>query len=613
MSGYGVLWTRSVQPPEREQIDALAADIAHRGPDRTAHIVHSGFALIHAALDTTPEAASQIEPLKHPERSVWLVTDARLDNRDELLKRLRSAGIRWPLRTDADLILAAYDVWGRDLVRHLVGDFSFVLVDAAEQRLLAVRDHFGIRPLFWAARNRKVVIASTLAAVANHLGHPLKLDEQHLVETLAIDVRDQSRTVFEQVNRLPAAHLLEISAESISARRYWGLNDFISPRLKPEHAPAALREAFDQAVRVRLRSTTSVFCEVSGGLDSSTVFGVSKLLHQQGSGPVVGGVSLVFPGDPVADETEYIDAVHDRWGDIHSIDGFASTHDFVADGRRFFEPVLSGDLASSISGYEHVAQSGSRVLLGGSMGDQTMIGRGTVQRDLLYDGGWRAIRNAADSTKSRPHRYLEMVRPLARAYLSKWPTIDGWVRKHRAPSVSVDHLTARALARLRASEADIAPSGPYGSRYHSLTEGHNRKAFELVDRSAAAAGIELRHPFTDLNFAKVAASVPEHLYFRGDDNRGLHRSLMADVLPVKVAERRSKAEFSGVYRWALETGFPTDDPMPRALERRGLINRAAWRHMQKDFLADPWASEYVWPVWTTICLEHFVRWYEETY
>src|SRR5260370_19088784 len=113
-------------------------------------------------LGTTPESVGERQP-ENLEARYWIVADARLDDRAELIAELQRSGRA--VRTnvpDSGLILLAYGTWGTACVAHLRGDFSFGIWDAKNKQLFCARDHFGIKPFYYARLGNCFLFSNTL-------------------------------------------------------------------------------------------------------------------------------------------------------------------------------------------------------------------------------------------------------------------------------------------------------------------------------------------------------------------------------------------------------------------------------------------------------------------
>ena len=120
--------------------------------------------------------------------------------------------------TDAEVILQAYEKWGDDCVKHLIGDFAFAIWDDREQRLFCARDHFGVKPFFYTHTADSFNFSSTL----NELKVSNTLNEIAVGDYLLFGVnQDQSTTIYKDIHRLPPGHTLVVENNQIRIQRYW--------------------------------------------------------------------------------------------------------------------------------------------------------------------------------------------------------------------------------------------------------------------------------------------------------------------------------------------------------------------------------------------------------
>ena len=198
-----------------------------------------------------------------------IVGNVRLDARDDLRTRL---SMRDRDLSDKALCLHAYARWGERFVDVLAGDFCFALWDESRHCLLAARDRLGIRPLFHAFVGGTALVSDSLDWIMSHAEVPRDLDETWIGDFLIAGFGlDFDRTVRRHVQRVPPAHLLKVSAQGESLRRYWQLEIgdpifFKDRRLYTER----FRELVAEAVRDRLPKGR-VGIAMSGGLDSPTL------------------------------------------------------------------------------------------------------------------------------------------------------------------------------------------------------------------------------------------------------------------------------------------------------------------------------------------------------
>ncbi len=168
MSGIVGIFNRDGAPVDHGLLRALTHFLAYRGPDGREVWVHDAVGFGHTMLRTTRESLNERQPTGLDGR-FWITADARIDCRAELRAELESAGRKTSRTTaDPDLILHAYAAWKEECVQHLRGDFSFAIWDIRDKILFCGRDHFGIKPFYYAEIGNTFIFSNTLNCVRLH-------------------------------------------------------------------------------------------------------------------------------------------------------------------------------------------------------------------------------------------------------------------------------------------------------------------------------------------------------------------------------------------------------------------------------------------------------------
>ena len=198
--------------------------------------------------------------------------------------------------TDVERILRAYETWGEDCVAHLIGDFAFAIWDKRKRRLFCARDHFGVKPFFYARVGNSFVFSNTLNVLRLDRRVSDELNEKAVADYLELGLnQDLSSTVFRDIHRLPAGHTLSLANGSITTRCYWTPAVKREVRFrKPEDYVEQFNEIFSAAVKDRLR-TDRVSISMSGGLRAVPNYSFEDAPHpdivvigaQQGQGAPV--------------------------------------------------------------------------------------------------------------------------------------------------------------------------------------------------------------------------------------------------------------------------------------------------------------------------------------
>lgn len=511
--------------------DALAA----RGPDALAWREVGGCGLVHALL-ATGDGPPPPQPFSlDGER--WIVADARIDGRGDLVRALRDAGEDAPGDgSAAELILRSYRAWGDGCVARLLGDFAFAVWDAPRRRLFCARDHFGVRLLYHAAPRGAFVFSNTLESVLRHPGVGRELDEVAVADFLVLAMQhDPGRTIRREVRALPPAHALVVEDGRVRTWRYWSLpvEEPVRFRRVEDYADRFV-ELLSRAVSDRLpRGPAGIF--MSGGRDSTAVAALAR------------GVA---PGAGVrAFTTVYERFFHDREREYAALAANALEIPVTwraADDYRVFEragddprlrrpqPADSTLLALEMDG---LADAGAyaRVALTGFGGDAVL--RETRSRLTRLALRGRLLRAALEGAQ-----YAWFHRRVPRPGVRTWLATRGTRQSAPVdvpPWIAVDFAARLGLAD-RIHALNTPPGVPHPTRpeaYEQLASPVWPHLFAHLDAGVTGIPVEERHPFFDVRLVRFVLSVPPAQWY---NDKGLLRIGMRGRLPGAIL-RRPKA------------------------------------------------------------------------
>ena len=235
----------------------------------------------------TPESIYETLPFYDPKRRLSITADAIIDNREDLFESLN---IRKDFRgtiPDSHLILLAYEKWGDESPKYLIGDFAFIIWDERKQTLFGARDVSGYRTLYYFQNQSRFSFCSTIEPLLSLPYVEKNLNEQWLAEYLVltgmIDTLDAYMTPYENIFQIPPGHSITVNKDSIKLNKYASLYHEDRLKLKSnEEYVEAFQEIFQKAVNARLRTHRNVGSQLSGGLDSGAVAGFAgKVLRNQ--------------------------------------------------------------------------------------------------------------------------------------------------------------------------------------------------------------------------------------------------------------------------------------------------------------------------------------------
>jgi asparagine synthase (glutamine-hydrolysing) len=569
-----------------EELGRMLNSMEHRGPDGVNTWRDGSVGLGHLMLETTPEDQYESLPLIDRSGHFAITADARIDNRDDLIKTLE---VRKPDDrpiTDTELILAAYKRWGRDCPRKLLGAFAFAVWDAQKQTLTLARDHFGIRPLSYVNQSGQFFACASLEMALVQAGlSDREINDRKVADFLLVPVDVKPKeTYWEDVFSIPPAHTVQITPEGrIDQEQYWALDPEKETKLDSDEAYIErFRELFEEAVQCRMRSSTPVASMMSGGLDSTSV-ACTAARGLRGTGERLHTLSAVFDSVPESNERSFQKAALEKYEEamvptFFEADKAGPLRHLSWTTRHMGRPSGDGNGYIHSELYRRARNQGLRVVLGGFDGDTTVSHGRKYTNELLWSGHWLKLWNevrhsvefhGGDRSDQRRairgwiRHYLRensFTKPIAKVWRrirnageygsdGKLKTLDeggSWAGETWRQYIR-DSLMKKIEPHLKEEESSNKWTKERDYHYKLLTRPLMEDILRGMDARASAAGIETRLPFYDVRLVEYCLSLPGHLKHRNGWPRWIQRASMEGVLPESIQWRKKKANLSPSY------------------------------------------------------------------
>lgn len=573
---YGLLHLKGA-PVEAVYLARMARAIAWR-PNDAAVGWHAGPVALGCLIQEHRAGRMRQQPVWDERTGIGLIAASRLINRQELTGQLAP---RLPVPadpTDADLIRAAWQVWGHECVRRLEGDWHFALWGRGARGLFLARSPAGCSSLYTRQVGDYFLFASTQKPLLALPGVTDRPNLARIVEIVATGEGAGAETAYADVLRLPPAHWLSVDEEGIRRQRYWFPEDQAEERLANDDEYAErLRFLFCRAVERRLSSRGAVGVFLSSGLDSGGVAALAApALAIQGHrlaafvavpiGPPAAGLA----GHGPTDEGALAGCVAEHVGnmDLHRVT--AATVSPLAGIERALqvhdEP--SHPAANSYwlwAGHQAAQAHDVRLLLTGTAGNNTLSWTGVLP-DLLSPlrrGAWGEAQATLAQLQARSGAGLGrlllhgLARPLARALRDR--ARDGW-QALRSPNGLDDSpvsplrgewVRAQGLAGVYADDHhDDSDTSAAARRLHWRSFGPGASTLGARQyQESWAGGFDLLDPTADRALVEFCATVPVAQFHNGVQDRWLMRRALAGLLPDAVRLQRKRG------RQAADLGF----------------------------------------------------------
>jgi asparagine synthase (glutamine-hydrolysing) len=255
----------------------MAHSLAHRGPDGEGTFSSGALALGHRRLAILDLSEHGRQPMISSDGWVVLVYNGEVYNYPELREELKREGYVFRSQSDTEVVLNALHCWGTRAIDKLKGMFAFAAWFEEEQRLLLVRDRYGIKPLYYMMAGNTFLFGSEIKALRVHPAFRHKVSEEALLEYFTFQNIFSDITLFDGVKLLPAGHYMEVlpGTHSLTPVCYWDYH-FSPVSMQKEEAVEELQRLFEKAVERQLVSDVEVGAYLSGGMDSGGITSVAS-------------------------------------------------------------------------------------------------------------------------------------------------------------------------------------------------------------------------------------------------------------------------------------------------------------------------------------------------
>lgn len=295
--------------PTKKEFKTSLDLMGHRGPDGFDIFSDDFVYLGHRRLSIIDLSSAGKQPMCNEDQSIWITFNGEIYNYLELKKELEKKHT-FHSDSDTEVLIHGFEEWDiSGLLERINGIFAFGIWDSNKKELYLVRDHVGVKPLYYYKNNKTVIFASELKSISYFLEK--KTINKNTLETyFSLGYIPVPDSVFSEIKKLPQASCLTITSEDSKIETYWKQtfgpyeNDF-------QRNVEDIQKLLDKSVRMQLVADVPVGAFLSGGIDSSAVVATIKKYKEN-----LHTFSIGF-NDPKYDETKYAQNMADYLGTEH--------------------------------------------------------------------------------------------------------------------------------------------------------------------------------------------------------------------------------------------------------------------------------------------------------
>jgi asparagine synthase (glutamine-hydrolysing) len=537
------------EPVPRETLLAMRDIMAHRGPD-DAGLYRGEFAgLGHRRLMIIDLSPAARQPMPNEDRSLWIAYNGEIYNFKELREELVRKGHQFISQSDTEVILHGFEAWGLpDLLQRLNGIFAFAIWDEKNRKLVAARDHLGVKPFYYTCSGGRFLFASEIKALLAG-GLPFRLDHALIEEQMIFRHVAGAQTLVRDAARLLPGHYLEFDRKGLRLNPYWSPLQAYQASAGPS-SPEEVKDRLEKAAAMQLISDVPVGVLCSGGIDSSILTALTSHHIRDLNTFCVSFQEKGF------DDAPYAWKVSSRYKTRH--------HELVIEAEAYLEQLMEAVWANDeplAHGHEaqilniaRMAKPFVTVLLSGEGADE-LFG-GYRRFELVNRHAWiafpgsrtlgRLLRPVVRATGNRrlekfmafmghtlPEALLYNPSGVLRAHLDRlrWEFQGRFAYRTQAIEKVLETGLRGAPAAMMADQMLFLPS-----------------LLDRNDKMTMFASIECRVPFLDVPLVELANRLPKAWRRHRNIGKRVLRSQFGHLLPPAILER-SKLGF----------GVPMDD------------------------------------------------------
>ena len=289
MCGINGIYNHKSLKDVENKVKLMNSLTKHRGPDYSNIYLDSSVCIGHNRLSIIDLDSKSNQPFISADENLVLSYNGEIYNFLDLKKEL-SKSYDFKTKSDTEVIIAAYSLWGIEMVYKFNGMFSFALWDKSKEELFLCRDRFGIKPLYYIEVNQSIIFSSSIKAVKSFSHEELKIKEDDLLDFLQYGTVHQPNTILDKVKSVPRGSFLMAGNQETKIFEYWNLFESNNLNKITSEPLKTVNKLLLESVEKRLISDVPYGIFLSGGIDSSIlVAAASKVSTQK-----VNTFSIVF-------------------------------------------------------------------------------------------------------------------------------------------------------------------------------------------------------------------------------------------------------------------------------------------------------------------------------
>ena len=559
MCGIAGIYNKNINIQIDHKLDLMGKILAHRGPDDSGKWIQeeNKLGFFHQRLSIIDLSKKGKQPMTDQSGN-WIVFNGEIYNFKDLRKRFENKFISG---SDTEVILKAYQRWGKDCVKHFRGMFAFAIWDESKQELFCARDHFGIKPFYYMESENGFYFASEVKALLPFMDN-LKPDLGALKDYITFQLCLGEKTMFKNIFQIEPAHFMTVSNNGIKTQKYWDVNFKPDFNRKEEFFHQELKEILRDSINEHMISDVPIGAYLSGGYDSSAIASIANDLGQQNE--LIGFTGKFSKYGPNFDESKYArELAKKRKFEIKELE--ITDQDFIDNIQKVIyhlDHPTAGPGSFSQYMVSSLAAKNRKVVLGGQGGDE--IFGGYTRYLIAY---FEQCIKAAINDTSKNGKFVvtyESIIPNLKSLKNYTPLLKQFWKEGLFDEMNNRYFSLINRAPNLSEFVNWEILEGYSSRqtFNKIFYGDNVKKesyFDLMthfdfktllpallqveDRMSMAHGLESRVPLLDVRIVELAAKMPADVKFKNGEMKYIFKKAIKEFIPESIYKRKDKMGF----------------------------------------------------------------------
>ncbi|PHQ94061.1 MAG: asparagine synthase (glutamine-hydrolyzing) [Pseudoalteromonas sp.] len=606
-------------------IQQMNSSIVHRGPDNTGFISSGDTCLGHVRLSIIDLSPKSNQPMRSKNSNFEIVFNGEIYNFIELRKKLVNKGVHFNSNGDSEVLLELWSLYKEESLEMLNGIFSFAIFEYETGTLTVVRDHFGVKPLYYAETEKGFIFSSEVKAILQSSDVSRAINLNAVASVLELLWQPGTETVLKSVNKLPPGSMIQVKDGKIKEiKRYHTLPEY-NGKYSLNESESELEKSLLVSVEEQLVADVEVGAFLSGGLDSSLLCAIAKKIRPS----FVKTYSIKIDSDEnkkegLEDDLPFAKKVAKELGlELNIVDATSDLTSLLP--KCIFhldEPQADPAILNAFKICEGAKHDGIKVLLSGAGGDDLFTGYRRHYATKL-DGLLDILPTYIKHALSNISKSLSSNNPTSRRIKKFFETLHLDSDDRLVSYFS--WMSQKDVKNLFADEAREMLSKSFGSEILKTFIGNKNmnnieklleleKEFFLVDHNfnytdkmSMAHGVEVRVPFLSKYLIETASAIPTRYKQKGSEGKWILKRVAEKWLPKSVIYRKKTGFGAPLRSWVHGPLKPIilNVLSKKSIEARGIFKYSIVKEMiEKDLSGE---KDYAYSIYSLLTLEIWFR------